>query len=120
MADECYRLTTLGRTLKESLQELLNGGRLPAALVDATMEHFDRCMAQAVRHQSKLTLTVKSGGLHTYRLSENVCTFLLTDVEFWQAGSNKEVVRAPVTKIIAWEADRTEKCDKHKRLRKDQ
>ena len=118
MASECYRWTTLGRTLRESLMELTEDGRLPPALVEATMRHFDRCMGRGVREQAKLTLSVRSGRLHTYRLSEDVCTFLLTDVEFWHPGTGKHMLRAPVAKIMAWEAEPAEKTERCKRSKR--
>ncbi|OXA38916.1 Transcription initiation factor IIA subunit 2 [Folsomia candida] len=82
MSYQLYRNTTLGHTLQESLDELVQYNQLTPALALKILLQFDRSMNNALANKVKSRLTFKAGKLHTYRFCDNVWTFLLNDVEF--------------------------------------
>jgi transcription initiation factor TFIIA small subunit len=82
MSYQLYRNTTLGHTLQESLDELIQYNQITPALASKILLQFDRSMSNALANRVKSRLTFKAGKLHTYRFCDNVWTFLLNDVEF--------------------------------------
>lgn len=82
MSYQLYRNTTLGHTLQESLDELIQYNQIPVALANKVLLQFDKSMNNALANKVKSRLTFKAGKLHTYRFCDNVWTFLLNDVEF--------------------------------------
>ncbi|XP_021966298.1 transcription initiation factor IIA subunit 2 [Folsomia candida] len=98
MSYQLYRNTTLGHTLQESLDELVQYNQLTPALALKILLQFDRSMNNALANKVKSRLTFKAGKLHTYRFCDNVWTFLLNDVEFREV---HEVARVDKVKIVA-------------------
>nr|CAG4638191.1 EOG090X0L7F [Chydorus sphaericus] len=98
MAYQLYRNTTLGNTLQESLDELIQYGQITPQLALKVLVHFDRTMNQALAQKVKNRLTFKAGKLNTYRFCDNVWTFLLSDVEFRDV---QELVKGETVKIVA-------------------
>lgn len=82
MSYQLYRNTTLGHTLQESLDELIQYNQIPTGLANKVLLQFDKSMNEALASRVKSRLNFKAGKLHTYRFCDNVWTFLLTDAEF--------------------------------------
>nr|CAG4641385.1 EOG090X0L7F [Eulimnadia texana] len=98
MAYQLYRNTTLGNTLQESLDELIQYGQITPQLAMKVLLQFDKSMNNSLATRVKNRLTFKSGKLNTYRFCDNVWTFLLSDVEFRDA---HEIAKAETVKIVA-------------------
>ncbi|GIY75587.1 transcription initiation factor IIA subunit 2 [Caerostris extrusa] len=81
MSYQLYRNTTLGHTLQESLDELIQCGQITHQLALKVLLQFD-----------------KAGHLETYRFCDNVWTFVLKDVEFREV---QELIRVDKVKIVA-------------------
>ncbi|NXH19180.1 T2AG factor, partial [Bucco capensis] len=88
MAYQLYRNTTLGNSLQESLDELI---QLYFLL-------FLGCIL------SKMSLVFLKGSLNTYRFCDNVWTFVLNDVEFREV---TELVKVDKVKIVACDGKNT-------------
>lgn len=102
MAYQMYRCTTLGATLQETLDELVQNGVITAPLALKVIATFDRIINKALstRVRSKITFKVpcpssltltdrelgQAGNLRTYRFCDNVWTFVMENVEFKEAG----------------------------------
>ena len=97
-AYQLYRNTTLGHTLQESLDELIQYNQITPSLAAKILVQFDRSMNAALANRVKSRLTFKAGKLHTYRFCDNVWTFLLNDVEFREV---HEVAKVDKVKIVA-------------------
>ena len=97
-AYQLYRNTTLGHTLQESLDELIQYNQITPSLAAKILVQFDRSMNAALASRVKSRLTFKAGKLHTYRFCDNVWTFLLNDVEFREV---HEVAKVDKVKIVA-------------------
>ncbi|ODN02315.1 Transcription initiation factor IIA subunit 2 [Orchesella cincta] len=98
MSYQLYRNTTLGHTLQESLDELIQYNQIPTPLAQKVLLQFDKSMNNALANRLKSRLTFKAGKLHTYRFCDNVWTFLLNDVEFREV---QEVAKVDKVKIVA-------------------
>nr|CAG4638877.1 EOG090X0L7F [Cyclestheria hislopi] len=98
MAYQLYRNTTLGNTLQESLDELIQYGQITPQLALKVLLQFDRAMNNALATRVKNRLTFKANRLNTYRFCDNVWTFLLSDVEFRDV---HELATAETVKIVA-------------------
>ncbi|KAL6046564.1 Transcription initiation factor IIA subunit 2 [Balamuthia mandrillaris] len=92
-----YRKTTLGMCLTDSLDELTSKESISPELAMKVLEQFDKSMNEALATKVKNKVTFK-GHLHTYRLVDNVWTFLLENTSF-QAES--ETINTDVVKIVA-------------------
>ncbi|XP_073997090.1 general transcription factor IIA subunit 2 [Rhodnius prolixus] len=98
MTYQLYRNTTLGNTLQESLDELVQYGQIPTHLAAKVLLQFDKCINNALATRVRSRLTFKAGKLNTYRFCDNVWTFMLNDVEFREV---QEVARVDKVKIVA-------------------
>ncbi|ODM97976.1 Transcription initiation factor IIA subunit 2 [Orchesella cincta] len=98
MSYQLYRNTTLGHTLQESLDELIQYNQVPAPLANKILLQFDKSMSNALSARVKSRVTFKADKLDTYRFCDNVWTFLLKDVEFKDV---HEVARVQTVKIVA-------------------
>lgn len=94
MSYQLYRNTTLGHTLQESLDELIQYNQIPVALANKVLLQFDKSMNHSLANKVKSRLTFKAGKLHTYRFCDNVWTFLLNDVEFREVQELTKVDKA--------------------------
>ncbi|KAG7209464.1 hypothetical protein KM043_015553 [Ampulex compressa] len=92
------RNTTLGNTLQESLDELIQYGQITPQLAIKVLLQFDKAINQALATRVKSRLTFKAGKLNTYRFCDNVWTFMLNDVEFREV---QEVAIVDKVKIVA-------------------
>lgn len=96
---QLYRNTTLGNTLQESLDELIQSGMITPQLALKVLFVFDRCISQALAHRIKTRMNFH-GNLKTYRFCDNVWTLVLNEVEFKDV---VEAIRVPKVKIVACE-----------------
>ncbi|KAK0082324.1 hypothetical protein PV326_007234 [Microctonus aethiopoides] len=95
---ELPKNTTLGNTLQESLDELIQYGQITPQLAIKVLLQFDKAINQALANRVKSRLTFKAGKLNTYRFCDNVWTFMLNDVEFREV---QEVANVGKVKIVA-------------------
>ncbi|XP_076332832.1 transcription initiation factor IIA subunit 2-like [Tachypleus tridentatus] len=98
MSYQLYRNTTLGHTLQESLDELIQCGQITPNLALKVLLQFDKAINNALASRVKTRLTFKAGHLNTYRFCDNVWTFVLRDVEFREV---QELVQVDKVKIVA-------------------
>ena len=101
MSYQLYRNTTLGHTLQEALDELMQIQLLSPSQAMEVLKQFDKSINSALntRVKNKLTFTAKK--LNTYRFCDNVWTFMLNDVQFKDLSEFDTVDRV---KIVACDA----------------
>jgi transcription initiation factor TFIIA small subunit len=96
MSYQLYRNTTLGHTLQESLDELVQYGQVSPSLANRILLQFDKSMNNALSTRVKSRVTFKAEKLDTYRFCDNVWTFLLKDVEFKDVNESAKVAAVKV------------------------
>ena len=101
MSYQLYRNTTLGHTLQEALDELMQLQLLSPNLALRVLLQFDRSINGALSTRVKTKLNFKAEKLNTYRFCDNVWTFMLNDVEFREVPDLNRVDRV---KIVACDA----------------
>lgn len=101
MSYQLYRNTTLGHTLQEALDELMQMQMLSPQLALRVLTQFDRSINSALNTRVKTKLNFKADKLNTYRFCDNVWTFMLNDVEFREV---TEIGRIDRVKIVACDA----------------
>lgn len=97
MSYQLYRNTTLGHTLQESLDELIQCGQITPDLALKVLLQFDKAINSALSSRVNKRVTFKAK-LNTYRFCDNVWTFVLTDAEFREGA---EQIRVDKVKIVA-------------------
>ncbi|XP_033726253.1 transcription initiation factor IIA subunit 2-like [Ylistrum balloti] len=97
MSYQLYRNTTLGHTLQESLDELIQYGQISPQLALKVLIQFDKAINTALANRVKNRITVK-GKLNTYRFCDNVWTFVLNNVDFREV---HEFAKVDKVKIVA-------------------
>ncbi|RZB54410.1 transcription initiation factor IIA subunit 2, partial [Asbolus verrucosus] len=98
MSYQLYRNTTLGHTLQESLDELIQYGQITPQLASRVLLLFDKSINMTLATRVRSRLTFKAGKLNTYRFCDNVWTFMLNDVEFREV---QEITKIDKVKIVA-------------------
>lgn len=101
MSYQLYRNTTLGHTLQEALDELMQLQLLSPNLALKVLLQFDKSINTALNLRVKTKLNFKAEKLNTYRFCDNVWTFVLNDVEFKELSEFGKVGRV---KIVACDA----------------
>merc|ERR1712223_1152499 len=101
MSYQLYRNTTLGHTLQEALDELMQMQMLSPALALRVLVQFDKSINSALNTRVKNKLNFKAEKLNTYRFCDNVWTFMLNDVEFREINELGKIDRV---KIVACDA----------------
>jgi len=101
MSYQLYRNTTLGHTLQEALDELMQLQLLSPNLALRVLLQFDRSFNTALGSRVKHKLGFRARKLNTYRFCDNVWTFMLNDVEFRDVSELAAVDRV---KIVACDA----------------
>lgn len=81
MSYQLYRNTTLGHTLQESLDDLIQGGQISPHLALKVLQQFDKSINHALANRVRTKLSFK-GHLNTYRFCDNVWTFVMDPAEF--------------------------------------
>ena len=89
---QIYRNTTLGNTLQECLDELLQLQMLTPALALRVLIQFDKSIQNALAMRVKTKLHFKADKLNTYRFCDNVWTFMLKEVEFRENAELAKVI----------------------------
>ncbi|XP_065829974.1 transcription initiation factor IIA subunit 2-like [Oscarella lobularis] len=97
MSYQLYRNTTLGNSLEESLDELVQTGQISAQLALQVLLQFDKTMNETLAKKTKNKVTFK-GQLNTYRFCDNVWTFVMNGVEFRDGADSHRVDKV---KIVA-------------------
>ncbi|KAK4052848.1 Transcription initiation factor IIA subunit 2 [Microbotryomycetes sp. JL201] len=97
---QLYRRSSLGAALFEALDELIQSGHINPQLAMRVLNQFDKSASQTLATQVKTKSAVKAH-LTTYRLVEEVWTFVLKDPTF-KFENNSETVTVPgKLKIVA-------------------
>ncbi|KAI9728029.1 MAG: Transcription initiation factor IIA small chain (TFIIA 13.5 kDa subunit) [Cirrosporium novae-zelandiae] len=94
---EIYRGSSIGLTLTDALDALINEGRIEPQLALKIMGNYDRAVADVLADKVKARLTFK-GHLDTYRFCDDVWTFLIKDITFKL--DNQQNLPADKIKII--------------------
>lgn len=102
---QLYRNTTLGHTLQESLDELIQMGQITPQLALKVLLQFDKAINLALANRVKNRITFK-GKLNTYRFCDNVWTFVLNNAEFKDV---QEIAKVDKVKIVACDGKGAEK-----------
>lgn len=95
---EFYRGSSIGMALTDSLDELITSGAITPQLAMKVLLQFDKSLADALVKIVKTKTSLK-GHLKTYRLCDDVWTFIIKNPTFKM--ENNEVVTAQKIKIIA-------------------
>ncbi|XP_074090374.1 transcription initiation factor IIA subunit 2 isoform X1 [Macrotis lagotis] len=112
MAYQLYRNTTLGNSLQESLDELIqemNCGlftqsqQITPQLALQVLLQFDKAINSALAQRVRNRVNFR-GSLNTYRFCDNVWTFVLNDVEFREV---TELIKVDKVKIVACDGKNT-------------
>ncbi|XP_031472293.1 transcription initiation factor IIA subunit 2 isoform X2 [Phasianus colchicus] len=114
MAYQLYRNTTLGNSLQESLDELiqndsklvftpLQSQQITPQLALQVLLQFDKAINSALAQRVRNRVNFR-GSLNTYRFCDNVWTFVLNDVEFREV---TELVKVDKVKIVACDGKNT-------------
>jgi len=98
MAYQMYRNTTLGVTLQETLDELIQNGQITPQLALRVISNFDRVINRALSTKIRSKIHFRAGQLVTYRFCDNVWTFVMEKVDFREMG---EVLFGDKVKIVA-------------------
>ncbi|KAJ8197719.1 hypothetical protein LV164_001798 [Aspergillus fumigatus] len=93
---ELYRGSSLGLSLTDTLDDLINEGRIEPQLAMKILSTFDRVITEVLADKVRARLTFK-GHLDTYRFCDEVWTFLIKDVTFKL--DNQATVTADKVKI---------------------
>ncbi|KAH9896957.1 transcription initiation factor IIA gamma subunit [Cubamyces lactineus] len=109
---EFYRGSSIGMALTDSLDELITSGAITPQLAMKVLQQFDKSLADIMVKQVKTKTTLKGcvtstsmhvrgrqGHLHTYRLCDDVWTFIVKNPQFKM--ESNEVVSAAKIKIVA-------------------
>ncbi|KAK3579696.1 hypothetical protein CHS0354_029175 [Potamilus streckersoni] len=96
-AYQLYRNTTLGHTLQESLDELIQCGQITPQLALKVLLQFDKAINNALATRVRNRITFK-GRLNTYRFCDNVWTFVLNNVDFREV---QDFAKVDKVKIVA-------------------
>ncbi|KAI9218632.1 transcription initiation factor iia small chain [Blastocladiella britannica] len=91
-----FRSSSVGMTLIDALDDLIQSGQMAPTLANKVLAHFDLQVVRELQTcQAKASF---KGGLSTYRNCDDVWTFVLKDAHF-KMGS--EVINVDKCKIIA-------------------
>jgi len=81
MSYQLYRNTTLGNSLQESLDELIQSQQITPQLALRVLLEFDKAINHGLSSRVRNRVMFK-GDLNTYRFCDNVWTFVLKNAEF--------------------------------------
>jgi len=84
--------------LTDSLDELITSGAITPQLAMKVLQQFDKSLADTMVKQVKTKTTLK-GHLKTYRLCDDVWTFIVKNASFKM--ESNEMVSASKVKIVA-------------------
>ncbi|KAL9622596.1 MAG: hypothetical protein Q9160_003093 [Pyrenula sp. 1 TL-2023] len=102
---EIYRGSSIGAALIDTVDDLINDGRIEPQLAMKVLSNFDRSIAQELAGNNKLEKLTFKAKLDTYRFCDEVWTFLIKDVHF-KVGNGSEAFDADKVKIVACNSKR--------------
>jgi transcription initiation factor TFIIA small subunit len=107
---QLYRTTTLGVTLKETLDEMISQGALTKQAASKVWSEFDRSINLALdkRINKKVQFT---GKLSTYRFCDNVWTLVLKDFHVKDTNQNQHNTAALTTQMPRADKVKFVACD---------
>ncbi|KAK7034919.1 transcription initiation factor IIA subunit 2 [Favolaschia claudopus] len=94
---EFYRGSSVGMALTDALDELITEGTVTPQLAMKVLQQFDVSLANTIVRDVKAKAKVK-GQLRTYRLCDDVWTFVIKDAT---VAVENEVIKSPRLKIVA-------------------
>ncbi|ODN85264.1 transcription initiation factor IIA subunit 2 [Cryptococcus wingfieldii CBS 7118] len=99
---EFYRNSSIGTALTDALDELITQGDIPPQLAMRVLQQFDKSVTDSLQQKVKAKTTIK-GHLSTYRLCDDVWTFVVKEPQFKMEGigAGSEMVTGPKIKIVA-------------------
>ncbi|AAW44439.2 transcription initiation factor TFIIA small subunit [Cryptococcus neoformans] len=99
---EFYRGSSIGTALTDALDELITQGDIPPQLAMRVLQQFDKSLTECLQKGVKNKTTIK-GHLSTYRLCDDVWTFVVKDPQFKMegVGAGSEMVTGSKIKIVA-------------------
>merc|ERR1712086_755488 len=100
MSYQVYRNTTLGTTLQDSLDELLQSHQITETIKNKVLEEYDRAINNALATRVRNRINFK-GELDTYRFCDNVWTFVINNAEFREV---IETIKVDKVKVVACDA----------------
>ncbi|CRG83814.1 Transcription initiation factor IIA subunit 2 [Talaromyces islandicus] len=100
---ELYRGSSLGLSLTDTLDDLINDGRIEPQLAMKILSNYDRVVTEVLAEKVRARLTFK-GHLDTYRFCDEVWTFLIKDVTFKL--DSQQTVQADKVKIVSCNSKR--------------
>ncbi|EOQ98986.1 hypothetical protein E3P92_03038 [Wallemia ichthyophaga] len=95
---ELYRRSSIGIALTDSLDELITSGHINPQLAMKVLSQFDKSMMDALSNQVKNKTQMK-GHLHTYRLCDEVWTFIVKNPQM--KVDQGELLTSDKIKIVA-------------------
>ncbi|EDV45425.1 transcription initiation factor IIA subunit 2-2 [Drosophila erecta] len=98
MTYQHYRATTLGTTLQETLDEMIQSGDITEDMASVVLRKYDKSVTKALDEHVTSKINFTAGRLENYRFCDNVWTLLLKDVEFRQG---QEVLQVDAVKVVA-------------------
>ncbi|CAF0805297.1 unnamed protein product [Brachionus calyciflorus] len=87
---EVYRNTTLGNTLQECLDDMIQTNQITERLANRVLKEFDKSINTTLATRVKTRYNFK-GTLSTYRFCDNVWTLLFKQIEFKETQQEKIV-----------------------------
>ncbi|WVQ83316.1 transcription initiation factor IIA subunit 2 [Cryptococcus sp. DSM 104549] len=99
---EFYRGSSIGTALTDSLDELITQGDIPPQLAMRVLQQFDKSLTECLQKGVKNKTNIK-GHLATYRLCDDVWTFVVKNPQFKMEGigAGSEMVTGSKIKIVA-------------------
>ncbi|KAJ1971977.1 Transcription initiation factor IIA subunit 2 [Dimargaris verticillata] len=97
---ELYRSSSLGSALMDSLDDLISEGQLSPQLAMRVLAQFDKSISDALNNRVKTRISFK-GSLRTYRLCDEVWTFIINKPTF---KFDSEDITCSRVKIVACNA----------------
>ncbi|WVN89473.1 transcription initiation factor IIA subunit 2 [Cryptococcus depauperatus CBS 7841] len=99
---EFYRGSSIGTALTDALDELITQGDIPPQLAMRVLQQFDKSLTETLQKNVKNKTQIK-GHLSTYRLCDDVWTFVVKDPQFKMegVGAGSETVTGSKIKIVA-------------------
>ncbi|XP_006831650.1 PREDICTED: transcription initiation factor IIA subunit 2-like [Chrysochloris asiatica] len=103
MAYQLYRNTTLGNSLQESLDELIQSQQITPQLALQVLLQPDKAINSALAQRVRNRVNFR-GSLNTYTFCHNILCGLLNDVEFRKV---TELIKVDKVKIVACDGKNT-------------
>ncbi|EDV28948.1 Transcription initiation factor IIA subunit 2 [Trichoplax sp. H2] len=100
MSYQLYRNTTLGQSLQETLEELIQTQQIDPDLALIVLLQFDKTINSALANRLRTRMSFK-GHLRTYRFCDSVWTLIVENAEFRETGSDTHSFKVDKLKVVA-------------------